>query len=299
VAIGAETEQERRKRHHQRSLFDGVAPLYEASRLGYPSDIIEFVVTTAALGADSTVLEVGCGTGQLTELLASFGFSLTAIDIGPSMIAGAEHRLDGSAVSFQVASFEDFAAAEATFDLIVSGAAFHWLDPEVRFCKSARLLRPGGWLALLDTEEHYDDPFGAALLGMWAVRGDDGGAWVTHPADSEVITGTGLFEEPLTDRHHQSRSRTRTWTPCRRSTGCSPSPGDRASARSRYWQGCSEAARVKVSVPGQRLLAAAVHLRHGLLQRPERGFAHRQGVDLLEQANVLRWLAVPASVRLV
>lgn len=90
------------------------------------------------------VLEVGCGTGQLTERLAGFGFSLTAIDIGPSMIATARRRLDGSAVSFQVASFEDFAAADACFDLIVSGTAFHRVDPEVKFCKSARLLRPGG-----------------------------------------------------------------------------------------------------------------------------------------------------------
>jgi SAM-dependent methyltransferase len=34
------------------------------------------------------------------------------------------------------------------FDLVISSAAFHWIDPEVAFGKSARLLRPGGWLAL-------------------------------------------------------------------------------------------------------------------------------------------------------
>jgi 2-polyprenyl-3-methyl-5-hydroxy-6-metoxy-1,4-benzoquinol methylase len=83
VAMGQETELDRSKRRYQRTLFDGVAPLYEASRLGYPSDIVEFVVTTAALSAGSTVLEVGCGTGQLTERLAYFGFSLTAIDMRP------------------------------------------------------------------------------------------------------------------------------------------------------------------------------------------------------------------------
>ena len=205
VGMGAETKQERSKRRHQRTLFDSVAQLYEASRLGYPSDIVEFAVATAAAGAGSEVLEVGCGTGQLTERLACFGFRLTAIDLGPSMISAARRRLDGSAVSFEVASFEDFAAPEASFDLIISGTAFHWVDPEVRFRKPARLLRPGGWLALLETGERYDDPFGAALLGLWAARSDDGGVRLRGPhfADTEVIAGTGLFETPIHKTHTQ------------------------------------------------------------------------------------------------
>ena len=197
--MAAESEQERSKRRHQRTLFDGVAQLYEDSRLGYPSDIVAFAVATAAAGAGSAVLEVGCGTGQLTESLACYGFRLTAIDIGPSMVAAARRRLDGSALSFQVSSFEDFAAADASFDLIVSGTAFHWVDPEVRFRKPARLLRPGGWLALLETGERYDDPFGAALRGIWAARSNGGSARVRRPhfADTEVISGTSLFETPV------------------------------------------------------------------------------------------------------
>jgi 2-polyprenyl-3-methyl-5-hydroxy-6-metoxy-1,4-benzoquinol methylase len=92
VVMGAETEPERSKRRHQRTLFDSVTELYEASRLSYPGEIAEFAVATAGLVAGSAALEVGCGTGQLTEPLAGFGFSLTAIDIGRSMIATARHR---------------------------------------------------------------------------------------------------------------------------------------------------------------------------------------------------------------
>lgn len=210
VDMAAETGQERSKRRHQRMLFDGVAELYEASRLGYPSDIVEFAVATAAVGAGSEVLEVGCGTGQLTESLACYGFRLTAIDIGPSMVAAARRRLDGPALSFQVSSFEDFAAASASFDLIVSGTAFHWVEPEVRFRKPARLLRPGGWLALLETGERYDDPLRAALIGMWAARGGPGRAGVRQPhfADTEVVAGTGLFETPIHKTHTQPIVRT-------------------------------------------------------------------------------------------
>jgi SAM-dependent methyltransferase len=206
VARGEETEPERSRRRFQRMLFDGVAELYQACRPGYPGHLVEFVVATAGLDASSTVLEVGCGTGQLTERLAGFSFALTAIDIGPSMIAAA--RIGSLAVSFQVCSFENLAAADASVDLVISSAAFHWVDPEVRFAKSARLLRPGGWLALLGVDERYDDPFGRALAGMWAARGDTSGAWVTQGVDADVIAGTGLFGDPVcrADKQRITRS---------------------------------------------------------------------------------------------
>jgi ubiquinone/menaquinone biosynthesis C-methylase UbiE len=205
VVMGAETEQERSKRRFQRTLFNGVARLYDESRLGYPADIVGFVIATAGVGEGSDVLEVGCGTGQLTEGLVRYGVRLTAIDIGASMIAAARRRVDGSGVVFQVAAFEDFAAADAAFDLIVSGTAFHWVDPEVKFRKPARLLRTGGWLALLETGERYDDPLGAALHDMWAARSEDGRGRVRLPhfAGIDSIAATGLFETPIHKTHTQ------------------------------------------------------------------------------------------------
>jgi SAM-dependent methyltransferase len=174
-------------------LFDEIATRYERSRPGYPARVMEFVAATAGLGPGAAVLEAGCGTGQLTEGLARPGIQLTAIDVGPAMVAAARQRLAGAEVQFRVTTFEELEAADASFDLVVSGAAFHWIDPEVAFSKSARLLRPGGWLALLGTEESYDDPLGAALDGLWVTHGDTGGAWDRRPSDPETIAATGLF----------------------------------------------------------------------------------------------------------
>jgi ubiquinone/menaquinone biosynthesis C-methylase UbiE len=201
--MDAETEPERARRRYRRTLFDGVAQLYDDSRPSYPSEIVEFAVATAGAGRGSDVLEVGCGTGQLTGELVRYGFRLTAIDIGASMIAAARRRLAGSGVRFEVASFEDFAAADASFDLIVSGTAFHWVDPETKFRKPARLLRPGGWLALLETGERYDDPLRAMLRDMWIARSGDGGAWARQPhrADSDLVACSGLFETPIHTTH--------------------------------------------------------------------------------------------------
>jgi SAM-dependent methyltransferase len=188
-----ESETERVRRRHQRGLFDGVAGLYAATRPGYPAELAAFAAATAAVGAGDPVLEVGCGTGQLTSALVPFGFALTAIDLGPSMIAVARERAGAGAVSFLVTSFEDLDADPGTFGLVIAGAAFHWVDPEVRFRQAARLLRPGGWLAVAGYEERYEEPLGSALDGLWLARSANDGAWVTRPADAEAISGSGLF----------------------------------------------------------------------------------------------------------
>jgi ubiquinone/menaquinone biosynthesis C-methylase UbiE len=193
-----ETEPERGKRRRQRKLFNGVAELYQDTRPGYPDELIDFVVTTAGIAAGGAVLDVGCGTGQLTEPFTSRGFRVTAIDIGPAMIAVAQRRLADANVSFQAVPFEDLDARDGSYDLIVSGAAFHWIDPEVRFTRAARLLRPGGWLAVLGSSERYDEPFGSVLDQMWLDRANNVGAWVTRPGDADAFAASGLFGPPVT-----------------------------------------------------------------------------------------------------
>jgi 2-polyprenyl-3-methyl-5-hydroxy-6-metoxy-1,4-benzoquinol methylase len=203
----AESDGQRGRRHRQRVLFDGVADLYAATRSGYPPEIVDFIIRTAGLVPGSNVLEVACGTGQLTASLARRGFDLTALDIGPSMVAAARRTAGASAATFVLSSFEDFAAPAGRFDLIVCATAFHWIDPDVRFSKAARLLRPGGWLALLGTGERYDDPVGAGLLQLMISRSDDGGAWARQPrpTDADIINGSGLFE-PAVMQTHQRRT---------------------------------------------------------------------------------------------
>jgi len=192
MSLESEDETERARRHRQRGLFDAVARLYAATRPGYPPGLAQFVAATAGLRAGAPVLEVGCGTGQLTSALLPFGFTLTAIDIGASMIEVARERARGD-VAFRVVSFEELDAGPASFDLVISGAAFHWIDPEVRFRQAARLLRPGGWLALAGYEERYDEPVGSMLDAMWLARSADDGVWVTRRADARAIGDSKLF----------------------------------------------------------------------------------------------------------
>ncbi len=129
-----ETTEQQGTRERQRVLFDAVAGRYRKSRQGYPEEVVRWMVETAGLTGGAEVLEIGCGTGQLTAQLAEFRFRITAIDIGPSMIDAARCQLDDSDIRFEVTSFEDIEATPAS-DLIASATAFHWIDPAVAWTK--------------------------------------------------------------------------------------------------------------------------------------------------------------------
>src|SRR5262245_5868383 len=131
-------------------LFDQAAEDYDKVRPTYPPALVDLAMARGGLTAGSRIVEVGCGTGKLTELLAECGLHVDAVDPGPNMIAVARRRVGpDAAVDFHVARFEDVELTEAAFRGIFSATAFHWVEPEVSWVKAASLLEPGGVLALL------------------------------------------------------------------------------------------------------------------------------------------------------
>ena len=203
MVVASETSVERSAREQRRTLFDGVAGLYDRSRQGYPAELVDEVAAHAGAGRGAAVLEIGCGTGQLTRQLAGRGFELTAIDIGASMVQAARRNVADAAVRFQVTSFEDFAAA-GPFDLIASATAFHWVDPRVGLAKAARLLRPGGWLALLTTGERYPEPLQSRLHELWLRYNRSSQEWTSQPAWLTGLRQGGLFGDTVETHHTRS-----------------------------------------------------------------------------------------------
>lgn len=142
-------------------VFDDVAAAYDEVRPGYPAELVDTALTRGGLGTGARVLEVGCGTGKLTERLAARGLSVDAVDPGPNMIEAARRRVgDGAPVRFQVARFEDVDLPTNAYAAVFSATAFHWVDPAVAWHKSASHLERGGVLALLAhcevRDEHND-----------------------------------------------------------------------------------------------------------------------------------------------
>ena len=139
--------------------FDAIAADYEAHRPTYPDALVDLAAERAGLAAGSHVLEVGCGTGQLTASLLARGWRVTAVEPGPQLAAMARQRLDdgSGALNVQPARLEDARLAPRSFAAVLSAAAFHWVDPDVGWGRVAQLLAPGGSLALI---QHIgvDDP---------------------------------------------------------------------------------------------------------------------------------------------
>ena len=131
-------------------VFNEVPELYDRVRPGYPDALFADLAAIAGLGAGSTVLEVGCGTGQATRSLAALGGSVTAVEPGPDLAALARRRLASLAgVEVERSTFEDWADRGRRFDALVAASSWHWVDPAIGWRRAHDVLRPGGWIALL------------------------------------------------------------------------------------------------------------------------------------------------------
>jgi SAM-dependent methyltransferase len=137
-----------------RTTFDEVAELYDRARPRYPRDLFDDLIALTAPPESARILEIGCGTGQATVPLAERGFDITCIELGARLAAVARRNLARfPAVQVINADFESWQAPRAGFDTTVSFTAFHWIAPDVRYAKTASLLRGGGRLAVV-TSQH-------------------------------------------------------------------------------------------------------------------------------------------------
>jgi SAM-dependent methyltransferase len=131
-------------------LFDEVPELYDRVRPTYPEELFADLVAITGIHEGSSVLEVGCGTGQATRSLAALGFSVTAVEPGAGMSALARQRLRAfDNVELESSTFEDWDDRARRFELCLAAASWHWVVPAVGWPKAHRVLRAGGWMALI------------------------------------------------------------------------------------------------------------------------------------------------------
>jgi SAM-dependent methyltransferase len=130
-------------------LFDAAAEDYEAWRPHYPAALFDDLAVLAGLSPGSRVLEIGCGTGIATRDLLDRGWVVDAVEPGAQMARVARREAGrAAALHIDVTTFEDWVPGAAPYALVFSATAIHWVDPRVRWTKSAIVLEPGGHLAL-------------------------------------------------------------------------------------------------------------------------------------------------------
>jgi SAM-dependent methyltransferase len=131
-------------------VFNEVPEIYDRVRPGYPGELFADLATVTGLDERSSVLEVGCGTGQATRPLAALGCAVTAVEPGEDMAALARRRVAAFRnVTVERSTFERWDDRGARFDALVAASAWHWVDPSIGWRRAHDVLRPGGWMVLL------------------------------------------------------------------------------------------------------------------------------------------------------
>ena len=151
-------------RKHARSIYGLDVDEYQAGRPDYPKVIYETLNSRCTLIPNAKVLEIGPGTGQVTRHLLENNAHVTVVEPDQGMARYLRSAL--AEVAVIPGTFEEAGLNDHSFDLCVSATAFHSVDQSVGIPKIARLLRPGGWVALWWTifdDPGFADPFRDAL----------------------------------------------------------------------------------------------------------------------------------------
>lgn len=172
--------------------FGHVADAYDRARPSYPREAVEWMVGRRG----STVVELGAGTGKLTDVLLGLGHDVLATDPLEEMLQHLLLRHPDARTA--TAPAEQIPAATRSVDAVVAAQAFHWFDAPAALREVARVLRPEGRIAL-----------------AWNVR-DERVPWVRKLGEiigrsrqdedpTDVLVSSGLFGyvEQETFRHWQ------------------------------------------------------------------------------------------------
>lgn len=141
--------------------FDRAAEAYERGRPDYPRSAIDLLATRLPIRPGARVVELASGTGKLTRALQSTGADLLAVEPTRGMRVVLARVLP--ALPVLAATAEALPLTDACADVVVVGQAFHWFRAEAALGEIARVLRPGGALALLWNRRDASVPWMARL----------------------------------------------------------------------------------------------------------------------------------------
>jgi SAM-dependent methyltransferase len=132
---------------HRARSFGSNAELYDLTRPTYPAALIDDLLA----GDPRAILDVGTGTGRAALLLQGAGRHVVGIEPDERMAAvAAQHG-----VEVEIGTLETWDARGRRFDLLVSGQAWHWVDPVGGAARAAEVLRPGGRFAAFWNVMHH------------------------------------------------------------------------------------------------------------------------------------------------
>lgn len=175
-------------------VFNEIAIEYDRNRPAYHDALVDRACEVAGVKRGDRVLEIGCGTGQLTRSLLARGLLVTALEPGDQLIGLAEERLkDSGDVDFVHARLEDARLPSESCQAVFSASAIHWVDPDLGWRKIADALAPKGTLALIQyfglQERRSVDDQDALLAALRTHAPEIAATWPSYRDLDRTIAG--------------------------------------------------------------------------------------------------------------
>ncbi len=189
-----------------KNTFSKVINDYDTARPVYPQELYDTVTEFAGIGNGASVLEVGAGTGQATDIFLQGNFCLDLLEVSDEQVSFLKQKYgDSLKVVVNKTYFEEY-ETEKKYDLIYSATAFHWVDSSVGYPKAWEMLKPGGTLAVfwhMSSVTYYE---GGIFDGLNALKKkylpqeslgfDAEGILKVKERRIAQIQSAGCFEEP-------------------------------------------------------------------------------------------------------
>ncbi|MHB9133562.1 MAG: class I SAM-dependent methyltransferase [Armatimonadota bacterium] len=138
-------------------LFSPLAEDYARYRPGYPAEVLDELRRVCGLAPDWVVADIGSGTGNLARLFLTAGHQVVGVEPSREMREAGERLLAGYPNFRSIdGTAESIPLAAQSVDLITVGQALHWFDADVARTEFQRILRPGGWVAVLWNDRPSD-----------------------------------------------------------------------------------------------------------------------------------------------
>jgi SAM-dependent methyltransferase len=174
--------------------FGSVADLYDQARPTYPPALIADLLR----GDPTDIVDVGCGTGKVGRLLLGAGRRVLGVEPDPRMAAVARRH----GVEVEVSGWEAWEAGGRRYDLLVSGQAWHWVEPVAGVAKAAEVLRSGGRFAVFWNDMRHGPDVRAVfdrVYGRWApdMLATSFALGVHAPSDGTDPAGEALAAGPF------------------------------------------------------------------------------------------------------
>jgi ubiquinone/menaquinone biosynthesis C-methylase UbiE len=184
--------------------FSKVATEYERGRPDYPPEAAEWIAEQAGLGPGGVIVDLAAGTGKLTRQLVRSGAHVIAVEPLAPMLAQLTARLPH--VEAVLGTAEATGLPEGSAAVVTVAQAFHWFATGEALTEIARVLEPGGYLALIWNRRDLTQQIQADLTRIMASHLHDNpsyesGAWVAvmdaSPLFIKVAEHHTLFTQTL------------------------------------------------------------------------------------------------------